>query len=291
MASSRNQGDLRFTSMGHVLEEDLPQNALIDYVGHIGHNSQNRGFVNSTEVVRGRVLLVDDEASVRTSYGRWLTNAGFHVAEASGGDEALGLLENNVFDFVLSDMLMPEIDGLTLLRRVRARIPGMLVVLMLDAPNNRVAIQAKSLGAVESLVKPLDAQELEEMATFAVQLHRSQKHPIARFRNRRGDQLEAASYTATDAKNEFGRVLEMVIQGGAVVITKHDAPKAVLISVDEFNALSHAREKKLDSLTHEFDALLAQMQTPHARAAMRSAFEAPAHQLGEAAVAAARKRG
>jgi len=247
--------------------------------------------VNNTEVVRGRILLVDDEASVRTAYGRWLTNAGFHVAEASGGYEALGLLENNVFDLVLSDMLMPEIDGLTLLRRVRARVPEMLVVLMLDSPNNRVAIQAKALGAVESLVKPLDAQQLEEMATFAVQLHRSQKNPIARFRNRRGDQLEAASYTATDAKNEFGRVLEMVIQGGAVVITKHDAPKAVLISVDEFNALSHASEKKLNSLTNEFDGLLAQMQTPHARAAMRSAFEASPHQLGEAAVAAARKRG
>jgi antitoxin Phd len=247
--------------------------------------------MNSTEAVRGRVLLVDDEASVRTSYGRWLTNAGFHVAEASGGYEALSLLENNVFDFVLSDMLMPEIDGLTLLRRVRARIPEMLVVLMLDSPNNRVAIQAKTLGAVESLVKPLDAQQLEEMATFAVQLHRSQKNPIARFRNRRGNQFEAASYTATDAKNEFGRVLEMVIQGGAVVITKHDAPKAILISVDEFNALSQAGEKKLDSLTNEFDALLAQMQTPHARAAMRSAFEASPQQLGEAAVAAARKRG
>jgi len=247
--------------------------------------------VNSTEVVRGRVLLVDDEASVRTSYGRWLTEAGFDVSEASGGYEALGLLEHNAFDFVLSDMLMPELDGLTLLRRVKARIPEMLVVLMLDSPNNRVAIQAKTLGAVESLVKPLDAQQLEDMATFAVRLHRSQSNPIARFRNRRGDHLEAASYTATDAKNEFGRVLEMVTQGGAVVITKHDAPKAVLISVDEFNALSHAREKRLVSLTNEFDALLAQMQTPQTRAAMRSAFESSPRQLGESAVAAARKRG
>jgi len=56
----------------------------------------------------------------------------------------------------------------------------------------------------------------------------------------RGDRLGAAStVTATDAKNKFGRVLEKVIQGGLVVITKHDEPKAVLISMREFNALTN----------------------------------------------------
>ncbi len=52
---------------------------------------------------------------------------------------------------------------------------------------------------------------------------------------------ETSSVTASQAKNEFGRVLEKVIQGGVVVITKHDAPKAVLMSLDEFNALSRCR--------------------------------------------------
>jgi antitoxin Phd len=100
----------------------------------------------------------------------------------------------------------------------------------------------------------------------------------------------AASISATDAKNEFGRILEKAIQGGTVVITKHDVPKAVLISVNEFNALSRAVGVKLDTLSGEFDALLARMQTPAARAAMKSAFDASPKQLGKAAVAAARKR-
>jgi len=55
----------------------------------------------------------------------------------------------------------------------------------------------------------------------------------------------ASTVTATDAKNEFGRVLEKVIRGGIVVITKHDEPKEVLISVREFNALTNATEFKL----------------------------------------------
>jgi prevent-host-death family protein len=101
----------------------------------------------------------------------------------------------------------------------------------------------------------------------------------------------ATRISATVAKNEFGRLLDRVIQGGTVVITKHDAPKAVLISIDEFDALSQAGQTKLDTLSGEFDALLARMQTPAARAGMRAAFGASPKQLGKAAVAAARRRG
>jgi len=114
---------------------------------------------------------------------------------------------------------------------------------------------------------------------------------VATFRNSRGETLEPSSVTASEAKSEFGRVLETAIQGGAVVITKHDVPKAVLISVENFNALSGAAETKLDALNHEFDVLLAQMQTPKARRGMKTAFAASARQLGKAAVAAARSRG
>ncbi len=86
--------------------------------------------------------------------------------------------------------------------------------------------------------------------------------PLAELRDRRGE--PPAAFTATDAKKRFGRVLEMVLRGGAVVITRHDAPKAILISV---------------------------MQTPKARARMKAAFDASPKEVGRAAVAAARKRG
>jgi antitoxin Phd len=102
---------------------------------------------------------------------------------------------------------------------------------------------------------------------------------------------EPARFTATQAKNEFGLVLEMVLQGGTVVITKHDAPKAILISVDGFNKLSHATERTLDTLSEEFDAMVVRMQNPKSRAAMKAAFAASPEELGKAAVAASRKRG
>jgi antitoxin Phd len=100
----------------------------------------------------------------------------------------------------------------------------------------------------------------------------------------------SARFTATEAKNEFARALEMVLQGGTVVITKHDAPKAILISMDEFQKLTRAAEFKLNTLSAEFDAMLDRMQTPKARSAMQSAFSASPKELGKAAVSAARKR-
>ena len=124
-----------------------------------------------------------------------------------------------------------------------------------------------------------------------VQRQRPPAAEVARFRNRRGDQVDPASFSATEAKNQFARALDIVSHGGLVVITRHDAPKAVLVSVDDFNALAAASTSKLNTLSAEFDAMLSRMQTPKARAGMKAAFHALPEELGKAAVAAARKRG
>ena len=109
------------------------------------------------------------------------------------------------------------------------------------------------------------------------------------IRNRRG--APARSVSASEAKNQFGRVLDAALEHGAVVITKHDAPRAVLLSIDEFTALVEPAALRLESLSGEFDALLARMQRPGARAAMRAAFGASARELGRAAVTGVRRRG
>jgi antitoxin Phd len=110
------------------------------------------------------------------------------------------------------------------------------------------------------------------------------------LQRRRLEPMQSVAISATEAKNEFGRILERVIQGAKVVITKHGSPKAVLISMDEFNALSNAHRAELETLSEEFDGLLARMQAPAARAGMNAAFHATPKELGKAAVAAARKR-
>jgi antitoxin Phd len=97
--------------------------------------------------------------------------------------------------------------------------------------------------------------------------------------------------TSTEAQNGFGRVLDTVARDGTVLIKKHNTTQAVVISVDRYEALTQASAPALDTLTTEFDELLARMQTSQARAAMRDAFGASPDELGRSAVEAARRRG
>jgi antitoxin Phd len=114
---------------------------------------------------------------------------------------------------------------------------------------------------------------------------------IPAYRNRRGEEVAVSSFTATVAKNEFGRILDAALRDGIVAITRHDEPKAVLLSFDEFYHLAGGQQRELDSLSGEFDALLARMQTPTARRGMKAAFGASPARMAKAALAASSGRG
>ncbi|OGA21364.1 MAG: prevent-host-death family protein [Betaproteobacteria bacterium RIFCSPLOWO2_02_FULL_67_26] len=114
--------------------------------------------------------------------------------------------------------------------------------------------------------------------------------PTLTFRNSQGELVDVPAVAATRLKNEFGAVLEQALRGGAVAITRHDTPKAVLISYDEFQSLVRGRSHNLNDLSAEYSVLLARMQTPKARKGMKAAFNASPAELGRAAVKAARKR-
>ena len=112
--------------------------------------------------------------------------------------------------------------------------------------------------------------------------------PPVTFRNRDGRLVDVPTVAASRLRNEFGTVFEQATVGGAVLITKHDAPKAVLLSYAEFEALTKSATPVLDDLSERFDGLLATMQTPEAKAGVAAAFNATPQELGAAAVKAAR---
>ncbi len=110
------------------------------------------------------------------------------------------------------------------------------------------------------------------------------------FRNRKGELVSMPEVPASKAKSAFGEVLERVAATGGVAITRHNVPKAVIISWEEFESMSRARGESLDSLADQFEGLLASMQTPRAKAAWGKLFDASPEELGRAAVEAARRR-
>ena len=96
--------------------------------------------------------------------------------------------------------------------------------------------------------------------------------------------------SATEIKNAFASVWDKMTARGAVAITRHEKPKAVLVSIERFEELVRAGRPSLDALTAEFDNLLAGLQSAKAAKGLASAFQANPAALGKAAVSAARRK-
>jgi len=100
-----------------------------------------------------------------------------------------------------------------------------------------------------------------------------------RVRNRRGEIVDAPQYTASEAKHNFGQLLDTALRAGPVTITKQRKPTAVLISLDDYKALTQVEDRTLAVLSAEFDRRYETMQAPGAAAAMQRAFDAAEGEL------------
>ncbi len=100
---------------------------------------------------------------------------------------------------------------------------------------------------------------------------------------------ELPTVSATALKNSIADVFDQVGAMGAVAITRHDKPRAVLLSVEEYEGLKAAFDEPLLKVREEYDAMLERMQTPEAREGAERAFHATPDELGRAAVEAARQ--
>ncbi len=106
-----------------------------------------------------RVLVVDDEPMVREVVARYLELDGVLVAEASNGAEAIEWLDANTADLIVLDVMLPEVDGLTILRRLR--LTSDVPVILLTARSNEVdRIAGLELGADDYIVKPFSPREV-----------------------------------------------------------------------------------------------------------------------------------
>lgn len=236
----------------------------------------------------GNILLVDEEPALRATYSRALSRAGFAVTNAKAGSEALLRLESGDFDVLLADIHMPEKNGLAFLQELHTLSPDLPVIVMVSELNNQFAVDAAEFGAVQSLAKPVEQGLLCRTVSRAVGLKQTRRRvatdPLV------GGQLPVRM-NATKVKNQMGQVLDKVMQGEIVLITRHETPKAAVIPMAEFEKLSRATGERLSTLSRKYDTMLARMQTPEARKGMKAAFDASPKQLAQAALRLARKRG
>jgi EAL domain-containing protein (putative c-di-GMP-specific phosphodiesterase class I) len=123
-------------------------------------------------VSKGRILLVDDDEDVARSISRALRMSAFEVVTAGDGQQASQRLAEKTFDAVISDISMPGMTGIDLLKVVRQTDLDVPVVLMTGRPSIDTATRAIQLGVIGYLIKPVEINELIGTIERAVQLNR-----------------------------------------------------------------------------------------------------------------------
>lgn len=116
---------------------------------------------------RASILIVDDEEVVRRSHLRSLAGTGCHAEAAEDGASALQVMEQHPFDVILLDLRMPGLDGLDVLKTIKARWPDSEVVVITGYPSIESAKEAVRLGAQNYLAKPVGPDEVIRAANEA----------------------------------------------------------------------------------------------------------------------------
>ncbi|WP_436844303.1 response regulator [Streptomyces canus] len=168
--------------------------------------SDNAAPYPSGPVVPARVLIADDNADMREYLTRILRGAGYHVEAVVDGHEALRSVRADAPDLVVSDVMMPRLDGLSLVRELRTdpRTAPVPVLLLSARAGQEASIEGLQAGADDYLVKPFAAAELLARVRAKVELSRLRTHH-ARWRTALVDSLQEAFFVC----DEDGAVIEI----------------------------------------------------------------------------------
>src|SRR5712692_1052278 len=167
-----------------------------------------------------RVLVVADEQSLRKVLAATLQREGYEVTVCVDGEEAIAALERDGADVVVTDLMMPRMDGLTLLRKVVARHPDVPVIVVTAHGRIDSAVEAMKAGAFDFLAKPFDHGELKAIiAKAARQSDYNQRNVVPEERQ----EGAARRYTEIIGRGKQMQELQQMIAKVA------DAPSTVLI--------------------------------------------------------------
>ncbi len=124
---------------------------------------------------KGRILVVDDERSMREILHIFLKNEGYTVTLADNGESAVEAVKRDIFDLIITDMNMPKLSGLELLRNVKKITPDTIVVVITAFGTTESAVEAMKQGAYDYIQKPFQMDDIRLVVKNALEKQRLQK--------------------------------------------------------------------------------------------------------------------
>ena len=127
------------------------------------------------DVQASRILLVDDEPEILEFYKDALESVNWILETAGDGAQALEMIKGTRYDLILSDISMPQMDGISLLRRIRETDLDVPVIFVTAAPAVETAMKAIEYGALRYLTKPVQPKALRQVVDYGIVVHRMTK--------------------------------------------------------------------------------------------------------------------
>jgi response regulator RpfG family c-di-GMP phosphodiesterase len=172
-----------------------------------------------------RVLIVDDDPALRKILSVMLTHADFRCRTAACGEEALGLLESEPTDVVISDLRMPGISGMDLLIEVRERYPHLAFLMVTGQDETRVGVRAMQLGADDYLLKPFDADVVLGSLERALQKKKLERE-VQEYRLHLEEMVSERTQQLRTALQQTERSYEDTLEALGAAIDLRDSPTA-----------------------------------------------------------------
>src|SRR5437667_1743602 len=126
-----------------------------------------------------RILLIEDDPAIVTSLQQILAADGYAVSLAKRGDEGLAMAQSQPFDVVVTDLKLPGLSGLELIRQLHTSKPRLPLILMTAHGTTETAIEATKFGAYDYLLKPFEMAELIELVSQAINSSRLMTEAVA----------------------------------------------------------------------------------------------------------------
>ena len=129
-------------------------------------------------MIKGNILVVDDEESVRSVLKEYLAGVGYVVVTADSGEDALQKFVPGKFDSVISDLMMPKMDGMELLKQIKEKDTKVVFLMITGYPSIEGAIEAIKAGAYDYVTKPFKFEDVQiklDRALYAGNLEKSLK--------------------------------------------------------------------------------------------------------------------
>jgi len=125
-----------------------------------------------------RILIVDDEQSMRELLSIMLRKEGYEVVTADNGEKALKAVQNDIFDLVITDLKMPQMDGMSLLKAVKESLPDTIVIIITAFGTTEGAEKARKLGAYDYIGKPFNNDEIKLVIQNALEKRHLRKENV-----------------------------------------------------------------------------------------------------------------